>query len=221
MKLSIFDYAAYRGWYGLDANPQISLLEYRLLVREKINVVQIICAHDYIVDTEHPRHYTIDRLEKCELDNFFEENSWADKDGVFDFADIKGDKSWRRLDYLNKIDILISYYGFQNIIGDYYPHRDGRTLLQCLNIADGFPPKFSMGVSVLDGENWQESYLDTRYGSFVAIVSHQVDEDGDFWYAHAPALGSYTYYGVGKTKAEAIKSLRETIETLAKDEQKQ
>lgn len=217
MKFSVFDYATYRGWYGIDINPRISILEYGLLVREQINRVQVINARDYI-NEKHPTKYTIISLSKLEIDNFFKENSWADKEGVFDFADIKTLRQWKRLSYVNRIDILLSYYGYLNIIGDYSPSRDGMSLLACLNIADGFMPKRKMQLCEADEEDYSLKCINTKYGLYIAVVSHTVDDDGDFWYADVHALGAFTYYAIGHSSDEAIKYLKNTIKVLGKEE---
>ena len=59
-----------------------------------------------------------------------------------------------------------------------------------------------------------EYYLGLPY---TLHIEEQKDEDGHFFYAYISELGKYTCYGVGKSVAEALKSLREVQEVTIED----
>lgn len=215
--INIFDYAIYRGWFGIDANIQTSLCEYGMLIRERITDIQAITVRKWF-DFAHPQTYSLDTLTKKEIDNFFKENAWTDKKEVYKYADIKDDSEWMKMYYVNKLDLLLDYYGPQNIIGDMYYYDDEMSLLNCLNIADNQPAKTQVPQILNGGEKYDIGYVYADTGTYVAIITHTIDSDGDFWYAHTAAMSKYLYYAVGHSGEEALNNLKEVIEILEEDD---
>lgn len=107
---------AYNGYTGIDVDPDTSLFEYGLLVKDHGNDLKVI----YGVETKENEYgeqvycdFNTVVISKEDIDSIINE-SWFDKEGFFSWNGMS-EKEWLKVDYVTKIYDLIHYYGYENI----------------------------------------------------------------------------------------------------------
>lgn len=96
-------------WHGTDANNEISLFEYGILVREdeKDSFTVVYSIGNDKFDTA-----TITNTE-C---NYLTKESWFDMDSFLSFVGCTSDE-WYNSPIANKLSDMLQYYGYENIFG--------------------------------------------------------------------------------------------------------
>lgn len=107
---------AYNGYNGIDADPDTSLFEYGLLVKDYGNDLKVI----YGVETKESEYgdivycdFDTAIVSKEDIGSIINE-SWFDKKGFFSYNGMS-EKGWSKVDYTIRIYDLIHYYGYENI----------------------------------------------------------------------------------------------------------
>ena len=97
---------------GIDANLETSLFEYGLLVSiEPDNSVEYQCIYSV-----GKGNFDVSYKTDSDLNEVINE-SWFDKNNLFIQCDTNEEK-WVNSDFINKLDDLLSCYGYQNFFGD-------------------------------------------------------------------------------------------------------
>jgi hypothetical protein len=104
---------------GTDASKEISLYEYGLLCVEQ-HEEELHCYYGVGCDDEgNYNMFCSGSITKPEIDSMINEN-WFHKHVFFSFLGME-EKNWLSSDsYISKLSDLLSYYGFENIMGSNY-----------------------------------------------------------------------------------------------------
>jgi hypothetical protein len=102
-------------FYGNDANLEISLMEYGLLVsKETDKDGQHACLYKH----EYDGTFDVGYLSEKEANAFLNE-SWFNKDAFLSWNGAI-ESEWLELDFVVKVMDLLQYYGYENIFGSSY-----------------------------------------------------------------------------------------------------
>lgn len=117
-KFDLFKLLANNGYYGTDTDTETSLLEYGLLVKD--GGVEFHCIYGVEQSRKTGDYITFDTgwKSKKEIDETINE-SWFDKQAFLDYMNIT-ESEWLKCDYCSKLNDLIRYYGYENILGTPY-----------------------------------------------------------------------------------------------------
>lgn len=105
-------------WIGIDADLETSLYEYGVVVKKPKNrdypdewFVLYAIQGDELFDVGWKR--------ESELDTIIKGEEWLDDKGIESFLDTHGmtREEWLELPFITKLHNLISYYGYENIMG--------------------------------------------------------------------------------------------------------
>jgi len=107
-------------WEGVDRDLETSLFEYGFVARQNDN-------RDYddewfvLYDIGENRFDT-GHIRESELDNIVLGKEWADNDDVQSFLEFTGSskEDWLKSPFVNKLSNLLSYFGYQNLMGTSY-----------------------------------------------------------------------------------------------------
>ena len=107
-------------WQGIDVCHEISLFEYKLLIKPR--------TEDYpdgyfVIYQIGETSYSTAFIRESDLNNLVNGKEWASKEDINHFLSFVGMKTseWMELSVIHKLSDLISYWGSENILGtDYY-----------------------------------------------------------------------------------------------------
>lgn len=99
---------------GTDASNEISLYEYGMLLKEGESEIDVIIGVGFDDDGNY-NLFEFFTVTPNELNEIIDE-SWFNKEAFFSFADFN-DGSYAEAWAGHKLSALISYYGFENILG--------------------------------------------------------------------------------------------------------
>lgn len=116
-------------FYGTDANNEISLLEYGLLVyseKHEDNSGTQFCVYRINKDNFGTAH-----INEKDIEDLLSGNEWMNESDIEGFLSFVGtDKdSFLSEDIASKLHSLIQYYGYENIMGtDYSPINEAEAI---------------------------------------------------------------------------------------------
>ena len=102
-----------KGWHGIDANPAISLGEYRFLVNK--DNMKVIYVTDWESASE-PKSFALQSFSSEDLNDVIEEN-WFEIEKVAETSGLNSEE-WLNQSYKMKLMDAIIYYGIDNIFGN-------------------------------------------------------------------------------------------------------
>lgn len=107
-------------WVGVDADLNISLFEYGVVAKQPEE-------RDYddewfVLYSIGNNHYDTGWLREEEIDSIVKGNSWASTEDIDRMLEYTGTnlEKWLKMDFINKLYDLISYWGYESIMGTSY-----------------------------------------------------------------------------------------------------
>ena len=110
------------GWKGIDRDPETSLEEYGFLAKQLRN--RDYSDEWFVIYKMDSKNYGTGYIREEELDKIVLGYEWADDEDIMSFLKYLGkdQNTWLDSLFVNKLSDLISYFGYENIIGvDYHP----------------------------------------------------------------------------------------------------
>lgn len=106
--------------YGIDANKEISLFEYGLLIApyikdgSKDEYFVVYSIGNGLFDTGYKHEH--------ELNDLINGKEWADKESIDSFLSFTGQSldEWLQMSMVHKLHDCLNYWGYENIMGSGY-----------------------------------------------------------------------------------------------------
>ena len=117
----------YKDFHGVDASNEISLFEYGLLCKQYTKdgrKDEYFCVYGVSSNNNTNEYNKFDTgyITEEELNNLVTGKNWMNESDINSFLDCNGMKlpAWLELSFISKLHDLISYYGYENIMGSSY-----------------------------------------------------------------------------------------------------
>ena len=119
---------------GIDRSNEISLLEFGLLVSDQLH--EDGSGTRMVIYKKEEDSFGTGHISEKELNRILSGKDWADKKSLKSFYSYVGiiPKDYKKTSFIHKLYDLISYYGYQNIMGtDYCGLTEKETVKRYLN----------------------------------------------------------------------------------------
>ena len=108
-------------WHGIDVCHETSLFEYNLLIKPR---TEDYPDEYFVIYKIGENSYGTSFIRESDLNNLVNGKKWMDESDIERFLSFVGmEKSeWLEMSGISKLSDLISYWGFENVLGtEYYP----------------------------------------------------------------------------------------------------
>ena len=108
-------------WVGTDCDIETSLFEYGIIICKNPHC-DTIDEYYYIykIDSDN---FSTGYIQESEINNLMLEDNWLETSDVLSFTGVSLEE-WINQPLIHKLSDLISYYGYENILGsEYYPNN--------------------------------------------------------------------------------------------------